>query len=108
VYTVNATSADSKKELRRRQVNTLRCNNIIFDFTAPFKTVVCSRFLPSESQDYFKDFLPIMTRLPLYILASMPLIALGMKKRSSLDAFGLFAYTEGIGGQPLFYANGRH
>ncbi|KAH7083609.1 hypothetical protein FB567DRAFT_88175 [Paraphoma chrysanthemicola] len=47
-----------------------------------------------------------MTRLPLYILALMPVIALGMKKRSTVDAFGLFAYTEGFGGQPLFYANG--
>ncbi|KAF2023524.1 hypothetical protein EK21DRAFT_80698 [Setomelanomma holmii] len=36
----------------------------------------------------------------------MPFLALGLKKRATPASFSLYAYSEGFGGQPLFYADG--
>ncbi|KAF2851565.1 hypothetical protein T440DRAFT_467811 [Plenodomus tracheiphilus IPT5] len=40
------------------------------------------------------------------ILATLPALSLGMKRRSTTDSFNLFAYGSSFGGLPLFYANG--
>jgi hypothetical protein len=48
-----------------------------------------------------------MTLFQTVILASMPFIVLGINRRTMPDAFGLYAYSDGFGGLPLFYADGK-
>lgn len=44
---------------------------------------------------------------PFAVLYTLPLLALGAKKRAASSEFALYGYGEGFGGFPLFYADGR-
>lgn len=43
----------------------------------------------------------------LAVLCTLPLFALGAKRRATSSNFALYGYGEGFGGFPLFYADGR-
>jgi hypothetical protein len=40
------------------------------------------------------------------VLCILPLLALGMRKRGQPSNFALYGYGPGLGGLPLFYADG--
>lgn len=41
------------------------------------------------------------------VLCMLPFLTLGMKKRAVPNSFSLYGYGPGLGGFPLFYADGR-
>lgn len=40
------------------------------------------------------------------LLCTLPMLALGVQKRATLESFALYGYGKGISGLPLFYADG--